>query len=84
MSTGQGSSGMSGEGNSGSQLLLVVFPEAVSHREEVPTPFLIQLPHVCFLQRCSLLKIDHMQMLDTLSCFSLILGETDPLSHIQL
>lgn len=33
------------------QLLFVLFPETVSHGEEVPTPLLVHVPHVRLLPR---------------------------------
>jgi len=47
---------MSREESSASQFLLVVFSETVSDREEVPTPLLVQLPHVRLLQTKHILQ----------------------------
>lgn len=33
-----------------SKLIFVLFPEAVTSREEIPTPFLVHLPDIRFLK----------------------------------
>ena len=32
-------------------LVLVLFTEAISNREEIPAPLLVELPHICFLEK---------------------------------
>jgi len=37
------------DASSATELLFILFTETISHREEVPTPLLVHVPHVRFL-----------------------------------